>query len=97
MVGKKNEAVKLLYHNTYPYDAEVKKRIGKAFNGTTEDICRLNFELGEAFADAALNCIKEAGLKSKDIDIIASHGQTIYHIPPLEGKRAQPFRLERPR
>ena len=90
---QKNEAVKLLYHNTYPYDAEVKKRIGKAFNGTTEDICRLNFELGEAFADAALNCIKEAGLKSKDIDIIASHGQTIYHIPPLEGEKGSTLQI----
>ncbi|MBI4746250.1 MAG: anhydro-N-acetylmuramic acid kinase [Deltaproteobacteria bacterium] len=90
---QKIEAVKLLYHNTYPYNAEVKKRIGKAFNGTTEDICRLNFELGEAFADAALKCIKEAGLKPEDIEIIASHGQTIYHIPPLEGEKGSTLQI----
>lgn len=78
--------VTLVYHNTYPYDAAIQKRIGMAFTGNAEDICRLNFELGEVFADAALKCIKEAGLEPKDVDIIASHGQTIYHIPPTEGK-----------
>ena len=90
---QKIETVKLLYHNVYPYNAEVQKRIGKAFNGTTEDICRLNFELGEVFADAALKCIKEAGFKPKDIDIIASHGQTIYHIPPLEGEKGSTLQI----
>lgn len=83
---RKTETVKLLHHNTYTYHTDLRKMIGKAFNGSTEDICRLNFELGEAFANAALECIKEAGLEPKDVDIIASHGQTIYHIPPSEGK-----------
>lgn len=78
--------VTLVYHNSYPYDAAIQKRIGMAFTGNAEEICRLNFELGEVFADAALKCIKEAGLEPKDVDIIASHGQTIYHVPPTEGK-----------
>lgn len=78
--------VELLYYKTYPYKPGLRERIGKAFSGTTEDVCRLNFELGEAFADAALTCIKEARLEPDDIDIIASHGQTIYHIPPIGGE-----------
>ena len=80
---RKAAGIELLHHNTYPYKHGLQERIGKAFNGTTEDICRLNFELGEAFADAALTCIKEARLEPDDIDVIASHGQTIYHIPPF--------------
>ena len=45
--------------------------------GSAKDICRLNFEVGKCFADAANILISEFGKP----DIIASHGQTIYHIP----------------
>lgn len=44
-------------------------------------ISSLNVELGELFADAALKVCKEAKIDKKEIDFIASHGQTIYHIP----------------
>jgi anhydro-N-acetylmuramic acid kinase len=46
-----------------------------------DEICRMNFVLGEVFADAALQAIKAAGLETEDIDFVGSHGQTIYHIP----------------
>lgn len=90
---KRAKSVELLYHKTYPYKPGLQERIGKAFNGTTEDICRLNFEIGEAFATAALNCIKEARLEPGDIDIIASHGQTIYHIPPIEEEKGSTLQI----
>ncbi len=77
--------VQLLFHYPHPYTNALRAKILTAFSGTTKDICRLNFELGEVFADAALNCIKKAGLSPKGIDVIASHGQTIYHLPP-EGR-----------
>lgn len=91
--GAMRSEVSLIHNSTYPYLKGLQERVGKAFDGTTEDICRLNFELGEAFADAALKCIKEAGLRPEDIDIIASHGQTIYHIPPLEGGKGSTLQI----
>ena len=78
--------VKLLYHYSHPFSSILRSKILNAFSGKTEAICRLNFELGEVFAGAALKCIKNAGLRSEDIDAIASHGQTIYHIPPEDSK-----------
>ena len=77
--------VNLLHYLHYPYPAAIKKKIERAFEGCTEDICRLNFDLGEIFARTALECIGESEIPKDDLDIIASHGQTIHHIPPREG------------
>ena len=55
-------------------------------NGSTRQISELNFLVGEAFAKAALAVIKEARLSTSDIDLIGSHGQTIYHNPPSSKK-----------
>ena len=82
--GGKN--IKLINHTHIPYRKQLRDEIRMAFNGNTELICRLNFKLGEVFAAAVLSLLKTAGLKPEDIDAVASHGQTIHHIPP-SGKK----------
>jgi len=49
--------------------------------GRVEDLCRVNFALGERFADAALEVIAAAGLQPEAVDLIGSHGQTVRHLP----------------
>lgn len=49
--------------------------------GTPEEYCRLNFDLGGWLGDAATMAIAEAGVSKKDIAAIASHGQSIWHVP----------------
>ena len=44
--------------------------------GSTRSICELNFALGEAFAKAAQAVTAKANIGA---DLIASHGQTVYH------------------
>lgn len=46
-----------------------------------EDVCRLDAALGEAFADASNAVIKKSGIAKNEIDLIGSHGQTIWHAP----------------
>jgi anhydro-N-acetylmuramic acid kinase len=48
---------------------------------TIEEICHLDFVLGELFAHAANRLIEDAGMKNDDIDLIAAAGQTIWHRP----------------
>jgi anhydro-N-acetylmuramic acid kinase len=46
-----------------------------------EDICKLNFLVGNLFAGCINKFLKLKGIPGNSIDIIGSHGQTIYHIP----------------
>lgn len=78
---------RILAYNTYPYPIEIKKMIFNLFNpktSTVDKICLMNFILGEIFADACIKIVNETKFKLKDIDLIGSHGQTIYHIPKKE-------------
>ena len=72
----------LLSFTFVPYAAGQRAQIFALFEpktGTVDNICQMNFQMGEWFADAALQAIGEAGLRPGDIDLIGSHGQTIYH------------------
>jgi len=65
-----------------PFDARQRERIFSLFDpqtGKVDRICEMNFRLGEWFAAAALRAIADAGLSTEEIDLIGSHGQTIYH------------------
>lgn len=63
----------------YEYPEAVKQQIYNLYDNhaTVADLCRMNFVIGHNFADAANAMIKRQGKP----DFIASHGQTIYHIP----------------
>ncbi|MFC1726128.1 anhydro-N-acetylmuramic acid kinase [candidate division KSB1 bacterium] len=51
---------------------------------TLKDVSQTNVFLGELFADAVENIIRSNNLKASDIDLIGSHGQTIWHNPAKE-------------
>ena len=73
--------VKLLAFDTIPYPDDVGDVVRNLHAGTTQQVCEMNFRLGDLFAEAALNVIRKAGKKPSDVDLIGSHGQTIYHMP----------------
>ncbi len=73
--------VTLLAHATFPFPERLRSRI-RELNGVKE-VCELNFSLGETFAEAAVKLVELAELTLADVDVIGSHGQTIYHLPPF--------------
>ncbi len=75
-------SIELIKHLHRSFSKVLKEEIQEAFTGNTEHICRLNFKLGEVFAKSVLSLLEVSEFSPKDIDAIASHGQTIYHIPP---------------
>ncbi|HEX9160356.1 MAG TPA: anhydro-N-acetylmuramic acid kinase [Thermoanaerobaculia bacterium] len=69
---------------SYPFPEEIRTRINTLFDknkASIEEICHLDFVLGELFAEAANRVIAEAGMSNDDVDIIAAAGQTIWHRP----------------
>ena len=79
----KNLSIEVISSLVYDYPENIRQKLHSFFNneGTPEELCRMNFIIGEYFAQAALELINFAGLKPENIDLIGSHGQTIYHIP----------------
>lgn len=80
---------RILRANSYPFSPEFRSRIHAACwpeSGHVDEICRLNFELGERFAQAALVTIQAAGFSPGDIDLVGCHGQTIWHMVQPDGR-----------
>ncbi len=78
--------VRQLAFEQFPYSPSFRKKIFNLFwpeTGRVDEICRMNFEIGELFAASLIKLSKKAGIKLSTIDLIGSHGQTIYHIPQL--------------
>lgn len=46
----------------------------------------LNFLLGQEFAAAVFDLLRKAALKTTDVDLVGTHGQTVFHNPPSLGQ-----------
>ena len=75
---------RLIQFITYPFPKGVRNRIFQLFSPSScsvEDVCEMNFVLGDIFARAALDVVAQARLQTSEVDLIGSHGQTICHLP----------------
>ena len=71
--------VELLAHYQFPYPAEVRRAVLAAMNAvraSVPDLSRLNFRLGDLYADAVRAAQRRARL---ECELVGCHGQTIFH------------------
>lgn len=91
--------VNLLGYLDVPYTPAIRRRIFQLFDPGTSNvelICRMNFELGELFAAAVVAAAKRCRIPLTSLDVIGSHGQTIYHCPPSRGRAGSTLQIGEP-
>jgi len=79
-------ALEVLNARTVDYPAALKERVLAAAGAPASEIAGLHYELGGFFAHAALLSVEAAGLKPAAVDVLGSHGQTVFHRPPSRGE-----------
>ena len=74
--------VELLHGATYEYEPAMRQRILACCDpaeSRVDQIAALHVDLAEVFAQCALETIEQAGMAPGEIDLIGSHGQTLWH------------------
>ena len=75
-------SAELLGFVSLPFEPDERERLlGAMRGGDAREYCRLNFDLGDWLADAALEVMQACRLSKSDVAAIASHGQTLWHEP----------------
>src|SRR5436305_6230464 len=70
---------RLLGYAESAIDEDMRRRIHALFDperSRIDEVCELNVLIGEAFAQAAAVALRRAGVQA---DLVASHGQTVWH------------------
>ncbi len=81
-----NTKIELRNFETVPFDDDFKNEIKNVFSKKQVDLEKLtllNPYIGLHHAAIINNLLKKWNIKNVDVDIIASHGQTIYHAPKI--------------
>jgi anhydro-N-acetylmuramic acid kinase len=80
----KNTRIELNRFITVPYNEDFKNEVRSVFSKemvNLQKLCLLNEWIAKQHAAMINECLKEWNIKSSEVDLIASHGQTIYHAP----------------
>jgi anhydro-N-acetylmuramic acid kinase len=92
--------IKLLHHTHQPFPSAIRKEIlcvAEQNPLTPAGFSQLHARLGYIYADAALAACKKFRISPRKLDLIANHGQTIFHqgspVPFLGAKTASTLQL----
>jgi anhydro-N-acetylmuramic acid kinase len=86
--------VNLLRGQTFPYSPSLRRKILEVCEGDSLSmaaLAQLDHEIASEFAQGALNIIPE----NIKVDLIGSHGQTVYHQPPHKHQLGYSLQLGR--
>lgn len=78
-----------------PYEEDTRRELLALASGSvggSRALCLMNFRLGELFADACEAVCEQAGILPAQVDLVGSHGHTMYHVPLEEDYLGKPQR-----
>ncbi len=91
-----NMRVEFIAGKTYSYDRTMRQRILDSCDiekSRVDEIAQLNVDLAEIFADSTLDLIDALDMTPEDIDLIGSHGQTLWHNVLPNGQVSASFQI----
>lgn len=94
--GLKPEQIKPLGFSTLPMPAELQAKIRQNLepaSSRVDSLCELNMQLADWFAQSIERFLKLHYLSLSDLDLIGSHGQTLYHLPPGQSQQTSTLQL----
>lgn len=77
-------SIELLKFYTYPYSSPQRHRLQEVVSQekvSLQDVTILHTWLAELHARFVLETLEQWGISPSEIDLLASHGQTVYHAP----------------
>lgn len=75
-------SAKIIAGKTYEYDRAMRQRILDSCDiekSRVDEIARLSFDLADVFATCIMDFCQSNGYETTQIDLIGSHGQTLWH------------------
>lgn len=82
--------IELQQFSTIAYNDHFKNEIRSIFSKRSVDlekVCLLNGWVAQQHAGMILDCLKKWKIGPQEVDLVASHGQSIYHAPKLLHKQ----------
>lgn len=89
-------AATIIAGETYPYDRHLRQRILDSCMpqvSQIDHIAQLHVDLAEAFTDAIVALVGTSDYSLDDIDLIGSHGQTLWHNVLPDGRVSVSFQI----
>lgn len=80
----RSTTLELLHFTTIPYTSFFQQQVKEVFaqqQTSLEKVCLLNEWIGRFHGQLVLECLEKWNVDPASVDLIASHGQTIYHAP----------------
>jgi len=84
LVDVTSNGIKLLAFECCQYTDDIREALLGLCSPDTcriDDLCHLNFVLGELLAGAVISVAERAKVELASIDLIGSHGHTVWHMP----------------
>ncbi len=91
--------IRQIAFESFPYPSDLRLAVFEQFkpkSSSVDQICHLDFLLGEIFAEAILATLRKHEIEPSEVDLVGTVGQTIWHDPTSVSKETHVDWIDHP-